>query len=433
MPGKKEVSREDDFPCGMRETSMTRKRSGTGLLALAAVFTLASCGSPSIPQSTPTPTVAASIPSAPQKKRLELSPAQTAWEYAEQGRIRLSYIAEANEGNGYERLTAIKKTPGGLLEMAERAKQRGVPAIFAELDLPEGEEDSPFRKDYVLVLRAASHRHVGAPLKVPDRGPVAVPGSEAFIAACSALWLLPALEVENPDVEDQLQSFRTYLHLARAICLDAATVEHYEQGNAFERQTLEPLARVVRNGKLSVTELREVISGLQELIGSESELQGIVDTEYFMAVRRLESQGLDQETLTKEQDALATRFLAVRPLFADPKAAELGFTSKVEEPTGKLAREWAAKNDFLPVLARSRLVSTQRAALEILAGLEAYKKEKKAYPDKVDDLKPAYLSRIPTDWFSTDGRFVYTKTEKGFKLESVSPSLPEAKGGRVTW
>ncbi len=397
-----------------------------------AILLLTSCGSPLPPQSTPS-TPIFSTPSVPQKKHRELSPAEIAWEHAEQGRLRLGYIANADEGNGYAKLVSIKKIPGGLLDLAARAKSQGVESVSSTLGGPDGIEGSPFYKDYEVVARAATYRHIGAHVKVPERGPVTVPDSEAFVEVCSSLWLLPALEAHNPDVEDQLQSFRDYLHIARATSLDAATIKHYEQGNAFERQTLDSLTRVVRSGKLSVLQLREVISGLQDLLGSEIELQGILDTEYFMAVRRLESQGLDKETQAKEHDDLATRFLAVRPLFADPKAAERGFTVKIPEPMGKLAKEWATKGDFLPALARSRLTATQLSAVKVLAGLEAYKKDKKRYPDKVEDLSPAYLSRIPTDWFSPEGRFVYTKTESGFKLESVSPSLPETKNGRVVW
>lgn len=405
-----------------------------GLVSLGlAVFFFTSCGSPPLPHSTPIPIPNSTTQPGPQKKPRELSPAEIAWEHAEQGRLRLGYIADAEEGNGYAKLVSLKKTPGGLMDLAAQAKRQGVESVFSALEGPEGEEGSAFRKDYELVARAATYRHIGARIKVPEQGPVTVPDSKAFVEACSALWLLPALEVHNSDVEDQLQSFRDYLHIARATSLDAATIEHYEQGIAFERRILDSLTQVIRSGKLNVLQLREVISGLQDLVGNESELQGVLDTEYFMAVRRLESQGLDKQTQTKEHDALAARFLAVRPLFADPKAAELGFTARNQEPTGKLAKEWAAKGDFLPALARSRLAATQLSAVKILAALEAYKKDKKGYPDKVEEVSPAYLSRIPTDWFSPDGQFVYSKTEKGFTLESVSPALPEAKNGRVTW
>lgn len=400
-------------------------------VGLGLVTSIAAC-SPTTPQPTPTSIVATSTPVAATQHQ-QVAPSALAWEYAEHGRQRLTQLAEAKEGNGYQMLTGLKGIPGGLRDMAAKAETQGVEAISAVLGDTEGKKDSPFRADYETVLRAGTNRHLGAPLKVAEQGPVTIPDSEAFVKATSSLWLLPALEVGNPNVEDQLQNFRTYLHIARAISLDAASIEHYEQGTTLLGKTLESLTKVVRSGKLSATEQRGVIAGLQELLSSELELQNVLDTEYFVAVRRVESQKLDGEVQAKELEALAARFLAARPLFADPKAAELGFATKTESTTGKVANEWAEKGDFLPALARSRLAFTQLSAVKILAALEAYKKEKKTYPDKVEDLMPAYLSRIPTDWFSPEGRFVYTKSEKSFKLESVSPALPEAKNGRVSW
>ncbi len=411
-------------------------KASSALLAVMLSITITACSAP-----TPHPSPTATLPPAPTVSSTavpsqQLSPSAVAWEYGEHGRQRLTSLATAKEGNAYQKLSTLKGTPGGLRDLAAQAEQRGVEAIASRvrnIDELDDKKSSPFRTDYELVLRAGTYRHVGAPLAIPEQGPVTIPHSEAFVKAISSLWLLPALEVGNTNVEDQLQNFRTYLHIARAVSLDAATIEHYEQGSALFRKTLDSLTRVVKTKNLSVNQLREVIAGLQELLASEIELQNVLDTEYFLALRRLESQKLDPETLTKEQDALAARLLAVRPLFEDPRAADRGFTATVEPPVGKLSQEWASKKDFLPALARSRLALTQLSAVKVLAALEAYNKEKKRYPDKIEELMPAYLSTVPTDWFSPEGRFVYSKTDNGFQLESVSAALPEAKAGRIAW
>ncbi len=415
----------------MEDNMMDNQASAKSWMVGLALSTLLACGTPP-PQVAPT-SVTISPKSPVQETELKLSPSAIAWEYAEHGRQRLTYLVEAKEGNGYERLVSLKGTPGGLIDLANRAQTQGVEAIAAQLGEPEGKDDSAFRADYELVLRVGTYRHLGPPLKVPEQGPIVFPDSKPFLRAASSLWLLPSLEVYNPNTEDQLQNFRTYLHIARAISLDAPSVEHYEQGTAFLDKTLHSLSQLVKSQKLNVTQLREVIASLQGLLSSEIELQAVLDTEYFTAGRRLESQKLNAEIKAREQASLAARFLAARPLFADPAAADLGFSIKTDVPEGKLAKEWADKKDFLPALARSRAVLTQLSAVKILAGLEAYHTEKGSYPNKVDELMPVYLSTIPTDWFSPDGRFVYTKTEKGFKLESVSASLPNSKDGRTAW
>lgn len=283
-------------------------------------------------------------------------------------------------------------------------------------------------------MRAATYRHLAAPVTVPKTGPIAIPEAERFVTICSALRLLPALEMRNSDREEQLANFRVYLGMARAICRDAATIEHYQQGLALEETALTHLAQAVKSGRLTTTELRQVISGQQQLLGSAQELQPILDSEYLLAVRRLEAKKLDDDSRKATLDALSARFLAARPLFADPELRPRGDGEKWPAPVGQLAEEWAKQEDFLPVLVRSRRVATQRSAVELLAGLEAYRKDKGRYPDTLQAVVPAYLSRMPEDWITAGGQFAYRKTEKGFTLESVSPGLPGLPASRrLAW
>lgn len=402
------------------------------LLALIAACSPRPALSPS-----PTPrAVDASAPAA-SRGRAPLSPSELAWEFAEQGRLRLLYIAQASEGNAYEKLLELNSSKGGLQDLAERAKRDGVKAVaasLADVDLKDPEhKDHPFFQDFLLVLRVGTYRHLGTVVDLPESGPVTIDHDEDFLRSCSALWLLPALEVGNPDVSEQLDHFRTYLRIARAICLDAATVKHYEAGLELQRHTLDNLSKVVRGGKLSLLEQREVIAGLQELVSSELELQAVLDTEYFLAVRRLQARVPEPTARKAEQDALAERFLAIRTLVADPKAAESGFALDLPPPVGRAAEEWAQEEDYVASFVRSRRALTQVSANKILAGLQAYRKANKAFPEKIAQLKPGFLSTIPRDWLSTSGEFSYQKTESGFTLSSVLASPQGNTGERIMW
>jgi hypothetical protein len=80
---------------------------------------------------------------------------------------------------------------------------------------------------------------------------------------------------------------------------------------------------------------------------------------------------------------------------------------------------------FRPSLSKSSLkghrIQTLARMGVIACALERYRLAHGEYPKTLDELKPAYLAAVPTDWMSDDP-FHYQKTEDGwFRLWSVGP------------
>lgn len=416
--------------------TLLNPRSRTGLgFALAAM--LSGCSPAPPPSSSPTPaattvthvSVNRSSPT-PAVERNGMKASDVAWEYAEQGKQRLEYMRKAPEGNGYDRLVGLKASKNGLLELSALAEKEGPKRLFQVLDGPAGKKGGQLYKDYGTIWTASSYRHLAAPVEVPKTGVIPIPDSEKFVKVTTAMLLIPRIETRNPNHSDKLDTLLKMATIARTISLGAPTVEHYAQGTALQMEALNGIASVYKSGKLKPERLREQIASLQVFICNQAEMQPILDTEYVMAQRRLESAGLTPPELEKEKEGLAAKFLALRPLFGDPKAAEKAFKpeAKIPELVGcKLANK---ELEFSQALAHSRLALTQLGAVELLAALEVYHGEKKSYPDSLEELVPSVLSRMPTDWFSKDGKFVYHRKDKGYTLESVSAALPR---GRVAW
>ncbi|MCE9543949.1 MAG: hypothetical protein K8T25_00260 [Planctomycetia bacterium] len=65
---------------------------------------------------------------------------------------------------------------------------------------------------------------------------------------------------------------------------------------------------------------------------------------------------------------------------------------------------------------------------EILLALGAYRTDHNEYPQRLDQLVPGYLSKLPRDAF-TDAEFRYERTKDGFRIYSVG-SNGEDEGGR---
>ncbi len=81
-----------------------------------------------------------------------------------------------------------------------------------------------------------------------------------------------------------------------------------------------------------------------------------------------------------------------------------------------------------PILAYSRPFELRDHAMAcsevtlVAMALAAYQAEKKVYPDKLSQLSPGYLKKVPDDLF-IDKPFFYKRTDKGYLLYSVGENM----------
>jgi len=81
---------------------------------------------------------------------------------------------------------------------------------------------------------------------------------------------------------------------------------------------------------------------------------------------------------------------------------------------------------FIPAISRAVVLrdrATAQGELSVVAmALAAYRAEKKAYPEKLSQLSPGYLKKVPDDLF-IDKPFGYKRTGKGYLLYSVGENM----------
>jgi len=81
---------------------------------------------------------------------------------------------------------------------------------------------------------------------------------------------------------------------------------------------------------------------------------------------------------------------------------------------------------LLPAISRAVVlrdrVTAQGDVSVVAMALATYRAEKKAYPDKLSQLSPTYLKKLPDDLF-VDKPFGYKRTDKGYLLYSVGENM----------
>lgn len=106
------------------------------------------------------------------------------------------------------------------------------------------------------------------------------------------------------------------------------------------------------------------------------------------------------------------------------KAAALAAKDPTERITGVVMI-------LIPSLGQARELADraqERTDLGMLAiALAAYRGDKGTYPDKLEDLSPAYLKTIPKDLFA-DAPLKYRKEGQGYLLYSIGPDLKDDNG-----
>lgn len=415
--------------------SSTAQRDRAFLFALALVASgcLRTAPLPHLPSDEPSRS--APLPAIEQPS---VSPSDLAREHIRAGQQRLERLAGLHSESGYTLLLEMEDQLEGLIESATLAELEGLSSIQPRHGHFSDDEDSALYQDYITVRRAANYRHMSPPIEIPTEGAVTIANRLRFLQVSTALRLLPRLELANDDLEDQIQNYFIYLKLARTLCLDAPTIEQYEQGISLEQQTLTDLTTLIKerskSAPLDPSELSTIISNLQMLPGSDKELLGVLDSEYFMATRRLEALDLHDPVLTQQQDALAERILALRRLFVEPDRHQSSHPHPDELIELDPAIGWPLEKDsFLSTLHRSRLAATGLAALEVRAALELHSSKEGAYPNDLEQLQPTCLPQLPVDRLTSGGRFIYHKTEDGFVLQSIVTDYDNGSDEVIIW
>jgi hypothetical protein len=199
----------------------------------------------------------------------------------------------------------------------------------------------------------------------------------------------------------------------------------------MQMEGLSALRKVVKDKILSNQELSELIGQMQTLDGNERDFLRVADGEYLIASRKYENKGLSQLQLDKELNGLAARYLKLRPLFESHGPAPEGLTRDAPETAG--CQLVGKEKDLLGPYERWRAASTGASAVETMAALELYKRDKKSYPEQLSALLGSYLSRMPVDYFSEDGKFSYQKEGDDYRLQSLTSKIPGNRKGIYLW
>ncbi len=303
-------------------------------------------------------------------------------------------------------------------------------AFHRELEKWLGQKkSSPLAEDVGRVRAMVRRPTLSVPLDVPEKGPL-TPQLKGFEATLDALTSLPPIYARFPDLDDRLNGYLFTLEVGRKIAFDASLMKHYDRGLELQDLALDRLVALLKEHKLSAGEARELVARLQMQVVGTQELTAVLDNEYLLATRELESQGFEPEKLEKEQLGLAAVYLRVRPSFTESNPPAEGFRLPADLPELKNC-VWATERpDHLAALGRSRRAATRLSAAELMAALETYKLEKGAYPATLEELIPGYLTRIPPDSLSPSGSFEYSLKGEGYRLVS-KPTGPGAQ--EIVW
>ena len=129
----------------------------------------------------------------------------------------------------------------------------------------------------------------------------------------------------------------------------------------------------------------------------------------------------DRTTALADHDHRAGKF-SVR--VCKPRSFLQSVMGRFGDPTEEVGNSLIAL--LLPSLSRALVLRDRGAAqgeLSVVAmALAAYRAEKKAYPDKLSQLAPGYLKKVPDDIF-VDKPFGYKRTGKGYLLHCVGENM----------
>lgn len=155
--------------------------------------------------------------------------------------------------------------------------------------------------------------------------------------------------------------------------------------------------------------------------------------------------GIDWNSILLKFNGFYDRMVAVMnlPTYAERKAATKTWEDKLQansnnfiwnlDPTEKVGN--MLLNILMPSLSRARVMSDrgqeEGELSKVAFGLAAYHGDKGSFPEKLEDLAPAYLKQIPLDIFA-DAPLKYHREGEGYLLYSVGPNQQDDGGNGVT-
>ncbi|MBT3199021.1 MAG: hypothetical protein HN350_03805 [Phycisphaerales bacterium] len=278
---------------------------------------------------------------------------------------------------------------------------------------------------------------------------MSIPAVQAYVSMSNALCARAMLKLNSNDTSGAWADAMTAKRLARHIARGYSLVE------GLVALRCEDIAcnltdAIAGSGKLTETQAKACLDDLQQL-GPLRDIADMIDhSERFMVLDSIlktasttKLPGWDK-VLIKANSYYDSLTIAFRKNTFKVRIEALEDHRRLgEELTQNIPRSfidmvWKSTTDpagltgdllftvLLPTVSRSMTLrdrTTAQGDLSTIAmALAAYNAEKNAYPEKLSQLAPGYLKKVPDDLF-IDKPFGYTKTAKGYLLYSVGENM----------
>jgi len=293
------------------------------------------------------------------------------------------------------------------------------------------------------------------PTVAPDDAeyPVAtmsIPSVQAYLTMSRALCARAMLKLNSGDTAGAWMDLITARRLARHVSHGYSLVEGLV-ALAIEEVACQATNATAGSGKLTKTQARAFLANLQRLSPLRDIADMIDQAERFLMLDSLlktanktKLPGWDKVLINANThyDSLVGAFrqdtFKARTEAMDDHCRRCEEFHQATHTRSSITSLWRRFSDpagtagnalitlLMPAIGRSMVLrdrATARGELSLVAmALAVYKAEKKAYPDKLSQLSPGYLKKVPDDLF-IDKPFFYKRTGKGYLLYSVGENM----------
>jgi len=293
------------------------------------------------------------------------------------------------------------------------------------------------------------------PTVVPDDAeyPVAtmsIPPVQTYVGMSQALCARAMLKLNSGRIDSTRTDLMAARRLARHIGSGHSLVEGLV-AIAIEDIACQASIAAARTGALTETQARDFIADLQHLPPLSDIADTIDQAERFMVLDSLLKTAAEtnlpgwdkvlikantrydsmvaafhQDTFKARTEAMRENSRHFREFIEENQNRSFASSlwKRFSDPAGATGDDLLSL--LIPAVGRAMVLrdrATAEGDLSIVAmALAAYRAEKKAYPDKLSQLAPEYLEKVPNDLF-IDKPFSYTKTDKGYLLYSVGENM----------